>query len=145
MKIQIIAVGVLKSGPEKALLEQYSKRLSDKLKIIEIDSRQDKQLSASAYLKVMSDKDLIVTLDEKGENLSSRSFAEKLEMLSQTGKTINFVIGGADGIPEEIKKLAVFSLSFGKLTWPHLLARALLVEQLYRVQQITRNHPYHRD
>ena len=145
MKIQIIAVGVLKNGSEKDLLEQYSKRLTYKLKIIEIDSRQDKQASASAYLKFISDKDIVIVLDETGENLSSRAFAQKIGMFSQTGKTINFIIGGANGIPEEIKQLAAFSLSFGKLTWPHLLVRALLVEQLYRAQQILGNHPYHRD
>ncbi len=145
MKVQIIAIGVLKNSPEKDLFEQYAKRLTYKLKVIEIDSRQDIQPSASAYLKVMSDKDIIITLDENGESLSSRSFARKLESFSNTGKTINFIIGGADGIPKEIKDLAALSLSFGKLTWPHLLVRSLLVEQLYRIQQIMCNHPYHRD
>ena len=144
MKIQIIAVGILKGGPERDLLEQYAKRLAYKLKIIEIDSRQDKQTNASAYLKFISDKDIVVILDETGESLTSRSFAQKIEIFSQTGKMINFIIGGANGIPEEIKQLADFSLSFGKLTWPHLLVRALLVEQLYRAQQILSNHPYHR-
>ena len=145
MKIQIIAVGLLKSGPEKALFDQYAKRLSYKLKVIEIDSRQDKQIPASAYLKVLSEKDMVIILDEGGENLSSRSFAQKLETYSQTGKQLSFIIGGADGIPEEVKHLACFRISFGKLTWPHLLARVLLAEQLYRAQQITSNHPYHRD
>ncbi len=145
MKIQIIAVGLLKSGPEKALFDQYAKRLGYKLKVVEIDSRQDKQIPASAYLKALSEKDMVIILDEGGENLSSRSFAQKLETYSQTGKQISFIIGGADGIPDEIKLLATFSLSFGKLTWPHLLVRALFVEQLYRAQQITSNHPYHRD
>ncbi len=145
MKIQIIAVGLLKSGPEKALFDQYAKRLGYKLKVIEIDSRQDKQIPASAYLKALSEKDMVIILDEGGENLSSRSFAQKLETYSQTGKQLSFIIGGADGIPEEVKHLACFRVSFGKLTWPHLLARVLLVEQLYRAQQITSNHPYHRD
>ena len=145
MKIQIIAVGLLKSGPEKALFDQYAKRLGYKLKVVEIDSRQHKQIPASAYLRALSEKDMVIILDEGGENLSSRSFAQKLETYSQTGKQISFIIGGADGIPDEIKLLATFSLSFGKLTWPHLLVRALFVEQLYRAQQITSNHPYHRD
>lgn len=145
MKIQIIAVGLLKSGPEKTLFDQYAKRLGYKLKVVEIDSRQDKQIPASAYLKVLSEKDMVIILDEGGENLSSRSFAQKLETYSQTGKQISFIIGGADGIPDEIKLLATFSLSFGKLTWPHLLVRALFVEQLYRAQQIMCSHPYHRD
>lgn len=145
MKVQITAVGLLKSGPEKALFDQYTKRLNYKLKVIEIESRQDKRIPASAYLKSLSEKDIVIILDEGGENLSSRSFAQKLEIYSQTGKQLSFIIGGADGIPEEIKLLASFSISFGKLTWPHLLVRALFVEQLYRAQQIMCNHPYHRD
>ncbi len=145
MKIQIIAVGLLKSGPEKALFDQYAKRLGYKLKVVEIDSRQDKKIPASAYLKALSEKDMVIILDEGGENLSSRCFAQKLETYIQSGKQLSFIIGGADGIPEEVKHVACFRISFGKLTWPHLLARVLLVEQLYRAQQITSNHPYHRD
>ncbi len=145
MKIQIIAVGHLKNGPEKVLFDQYAKRLAYPLKVIEINSRQDQQIPASAYLKSLPEKDTIILLDETGENLTSRSFAQKLEVFSQIGKQISFIIGGADGIPEDIKRLGYFSMSFGKLTWPHLLVRALLVEQLYRAQQIISNHPYHRD
>jgi 23S rRNA (pseudouridine1915-N3)-methyltransferase len=145
MKIQIIAVGLLKSGPEKALFDQYAKRLGYKLKVVEIDSRQDKKIPASAYLKALSEKDMVIILDEGGENLSSRSFAQKLETYIQSGKQLSFIIGGAYGIPEEVKHVACSRISFGKLTWPHLLARVLLVEQLYRAQQITSNHPYHRD
>lgn len=145
MKIQILAVGVLKNSPEKDIFDQYVKRLNFKPKLIEIDCKQNTKLSATAYQKFITDKDYIVVLDERGGNLSSRSFAEKLDALNQTGKKITFIIGGADGIPEEIKKRANFSISFGSLTWPHLLVRALLIEQLYRAQQILSNHPYHRD
>lgn len=145
MKIQIIAVGHLKKGPENELFNQYAKRLSYPLKVIEIHNRQDQPVPASAYLKFLSKKDIIILLDETGENMTSRIFAYKLEGLSQIGKQISFIIGGADGIPEDIKRLGSFSISFGKLTWPHLLLRALLAEQLYRAQQIISNHPYHRD
>lgn len=145
MKIQLIAVGSLKNSPEKDLFDQYAKRLNYKLKVIEIHSRQDKQIPASVYLKELNEKDTIIILDERGENLSSRAFAQRLEFFAQTGKRISFVIGGADGIPEEIKHAAHLIISFGKLTWPHLLVRTLLVEQLYRSQQIINNHPYHRD
>lgn len=144
MKIQIIAVGHLKNGPEKALFDQYAKRLTYPLKVIEINSRQDQQIPPSAYLKFLSEKDIIILLDETGENLTSLTFAQKLEGFIQTGKRISIIIGGADGIPKEIKQLGCFSISFGKLTWPHLLVRTLLAEQLYRAQQIISNHPYHR-
>lgn len=145
MKIQIIAVGHLKNGPEKILFDQYAKRLIYPLKIIEINSRQDKEIPASSYLKALSEADAIIVLDEEGENLSSRSLAAKLEALSQTSKRLSFIIGGADGTPKSIKDSANLCLSFGKLTWPHLLVRALLAEQLYRAQQIMSDHPYHRD
>lgn len=145
MKIQIIAVGHLKSGPEKSLFDQYAKRLTYPIKVIEIHNRQDQQVPASAYLKFLSEKDTVILLDETGENLTSRAFAQKLEEFSQIGKRISIIIGGADGIPEDVKRLGRFIISFGKLTWPHLLVRVLLIEQLYRAQQILNNHPYHRD
>jgi 23S rRNA (pseudouridine1915-N3)-methyltransferase len=145
MKIQIIAAGQLKQGPERALFEEYAKRLSYPLKLVEIAIRQDREIPPSSYLKAIAKDDLVILLDETGENLSSREFAKKLTTLSETGKRLCFIIGGADGIPAEVKNLSCFSISFGKLTWPHLLVRALLVEQLYRSQQININHPYHRD
>lgn len=145
MHFQIIAAGILKSSPEKDLFEQYIKRLRIKPKIVEIDCKNNTRLSASTYMKFITEKDFILTLDEHGENISSRSFAQKLEEINQTGKRISFIIGGADGIPDEIKLLSRFSISFGKLTWPHLLVRTLLIEQIYRAQQILNNHPYHRD
>ncbi len=145
MKVHIIAAGFLKSGPEKDLFDQYAKRLSCSLKITEINSKLSKKAVVDAYQKALSEKDIVVLMDEGGENISSRSFAQKIKMMTETGKSISFIIGCADGIPEEIKQLSYSSISFGKVTWPHLLARVLLVEQLYRVQQILSNHPYHRD
>lgn len=145
MKIHIIAAGTLKSGPEKELFDQYVKRLQFKPKVTEIDCRQHTKINPSAYLKFIDDKDYVIILDEAGENLSSRSFAQKLETVRETGKCTTFIIGGADGIADEVKKRSSLSISFGKATWPHLLVRALLAEQLYRTQQILNNHPYHRD
>lgn len=144
MKIQIIAAGQ-QQGSEKALFEEYTKRLYYPLRLIEIPTRQDRKIPSSAYLKSITKDDLLILLDENGENLSSRDFTKKLNTLSQTGKRLCFIIGGADGIPDDIKKLGSFFISFGKLTWPHLLVRSLLAEQLYRAQQISINHPYHRD
>lgn len=145
MKVQIIAAGQLKQGPEKNLFDEYAKRLNYQLKLVEIAVRQDKEITSAHYLKTITKDDLVILLDEFGENISSRSFAKKVTELSETGKRLCFIIGGANGIPDEIKKLSYFSISFGKLTWPHLLVRALLAEQLYRAQQIKINHPYHRD
>lgn len=145
MKIQIIAAGQLKQGPEKELFEEYAKRLSYPIKLVEIAIRQDKAIPASSYLKAIAKEDFVILLDEVGENLSSREFAKKINNLNETNKRLCFIIGGADGIPQEVKNTSHFSISFGKLTWPHLLVRTLLVEQLYRAQQIISNHPYHRD
>ena len=145
MKIKIIAAGQLKQGPEKALFEEYTKRLSYQLKLVEIAIRQDKEIPASSYLKSIDKDDLVIILDETGENFTSRDFAKRIQALSETNKSLCFIIGGADGIPKEIKNLSQLSVSFGKLTWPHLMVRVLLAEQLYRAQQINTNHPYHRD
>jgi 23S rRNA (pseudouridine1915-N3)-methyltransferase len=144
MKIHLLMVGQLKSGPEKELFQEYIKRLHEKPEITEIHARQDKVIKAEAYLKHITAKDLIITLDEKGKNYSSMALATELAKLSDS-KRITFLIGGADGIPEEIKKMAKISMAFGSNTWPHMFVRVMLVEQLYRAQQILSGHPYHRD
>lgn len=144
MKIHLLMVGTLKSGPEKELFQEYIKRLHEKPEITEIHSRQDKLIKPEIYLKHLTPKDFVITLDEKGNNYSSGEFAAEL-LKTADYKKLTFIIGGADGIPEEIKKLAKISIAFGKNTWPHMLVRAMLAEQLYRVQQITSGHPYHRD
>ena len=143
MRIKIIAVGH-KQGFELALYEEYTKRLSYPIKLIEIAVTKNPKTLAQAYLKAIAKEDLVILLDETGENLSSPEFAKKLDQLHQTGKRLCFIIGEADGIPLEVKNLKHSSIAFGKATWPHLLVRALLAEQLYRAQQIGLNHPYHR-
>lgn len=145
MKLKIIAAGQLKQSPEKSLFEEYTKRLSCALKVVEIAIRQDREISASTYLKYIDKDDYIILLDENGENFTSRDFAKKIQSLEEMNKNLCFIIGGADGIPREIKSLGNLSISFGKFTWPHLMVRVMLAEQLYRAQQISTNHPYHRD
>jgi len=88
---------------------------------------------------------VVIALDERGDNLSSAQFAERLRGWRDSGAAdVAFVIGGADGLPADVRKSAKLVLSFGRVTWPHLLMRALLVEQIYRAQQILDGHPYHR-
>jgi 23S rRNA (pseudouridine1915-N3)-methyltransferase len=85
-------------------------------------------------------------MDEHGIGLSSKEFAGKLENLAIQGKSkVQFIIGGADGLPQSVRDRANFILSFGKQTWPHMLARVMLTEQIYRAQQIIAGHPYHRE
>ena len=94
----------------------------------------------------MTKTGLIVALDERGETLSSPEFAIKISgwQNQAPGNEITFLIGGADGFDNEVRKKAKFLMSFGKQTWPHMLVRVMLLEQIYRAQQITAGHPYHR-
>ena len=85
-------------------------------------------------------------MDERGTSLSSRDFAAKIDGFQNNSfGTVQFIIGGADGLSDDIRKKAHFMMSFGKQTWPHMLARAMLAEQLYRATSILANHPYHRE
>jgi 23S rRNA (pseudouridine1915-N3)-methyltransferase len=83
---------------------------------------------------------------KRGKTIPSRTFAQKIDDIQNSGiSTIQFMIGGADGLSDEIRARAKFLLGFGSQTWPHLLARVMLIEQIYRAQQILAGHPYHRD
>jgi 23S rRNA (pseudouridine1915-N3)-methyltransferase len=148
MKIRILAVGKMKNSPLLDQLEEYLKRMNWKVSLKEIDtpkgatSAQEEPL----ILKHLKDGDLLVALDERGESLTSPDFAAKIAKWGQQAPAneVTFLIGGADGLTEGIRKKARFLLSFGKQTWPHMLVRVMLVEQVYRAQQIIAGHPYHR-
>ena len=87
-----------------------------------------------------------IALDESGKTLSSREFADKISKWQQGGiSSFAFIIGGADGLDDLVLKKAKVTWSFGRVTWPHLLVRALLAEQLYRAQTLISGHPYHRE
>ena len=97
-------------------------------------------------LKNLANDAVIIAMDERGKTLPSREFAQKFQNWQNEGQShVQFFIGGADGLNDEIRKRAQLLLSFGKQTWPHMLARIMLLEQIYRAQQILKNHPYHRD
>ena len=151
MKINLIVIGLLKDGPEHDLIQKYSKRLQWKLNIKQLVIK--KNLS-SAELKT-AEADLIrtalipgaplVALDERGQNLTSEQFARKIQKFEVNGVSdLNFCIGGAQGLDETIRMQAEWLISFGALTWPHMLVRGMLLEQLYRAQQILAGHPYHK-
>jgi 23S rRNA (pseudouridine1915-N3)-methyltransferase len=97
-------------------------------------------------LKALPKQAFIVALDERGATLTSPEFTKKIEIWQNQAPAneIYFLIGGADGFAEEIRRKANFLLSFGKQTWPHMLVRVMLLEQIYRAQQISVGHPYHR-
>ena len=136
-------MGKLKTGPEYSLIAEYQKRLKTLLTLKEI-KQSSKEAEALDILAILPEKAYLILLDERGENLPSVEFAALIQKASLHHKTIIFVIGGADGVAESIKKRADFILSFGKLTWPHMLVRVMATEQIYRALSILNNHPYHR-
>ena len=121
------------------MTERYLKRISWQTKITELPDRGGAVPEPSANA-------VTVVLDERGEALSSMDFAKKLEGWRDTGRReTRFLIGAADGHDEDLRGKADLLLSFGPATWPHLLVRAMLAEQLFRATSILANHPYHRE
>ena len=146
MKIHILAIGKCKKGsPEDMLIKEYQKRLNWELIIKEKDNDiQEKE--AKFLIENIPHHAKVVVLDERGENIKSIDFARKIGDWQLSGVSdICFLIGGADGHLDEVRKRADLLLSFGKLTMPHMLIRAVLTEQIYRAQTILSGHPYHRE
>ncbi|MBK6897547.1 MAG: 23S rRNA (pseudouridine(1915)-N(3))-methyltransferase RlmH [Alphaproteobacteria bacterium] len=150
-KIEIIAVARIKKGPYADLAEEYSKRIRWPLDIREIDARHTSPAQGQAeeelkILKSLKPDAIKIALDERGETLSSTQFAKILGGYRDEGAgTLQFIIGGADGLTSQIRIQTQKQISFGRQTWPHLLARIMLLEQIYRAQQILSGHPYHRE
>lgn len=152
MKILICAIGKAKSGtPQHLLYQDYIKRLPYKVECKEFevkitDSEKRKQREAELLLSACSGYEYIVALDENGKNLSSLEFARTIKNRQQQGySSFAFIIGGADGLHESVTQKASLTWSLGRATWPHLLVRVLLAEQLYRMHSILSEHPYHRE
>lgn len=139
MQLHIVARGKIGRGPEAELVERYLKRLSWPVKITELPESGGK-------LPPPAENGVTILLDEKGEQLGSLDFARRLEGWRDGGKReARFLIGGADGFGEAERAKADLLIAFGKATWPHLMARAMLAEQLWRATSILANHPYHRE
>jgi 23S rRNA (pseudouridine1915-N3)-methyltransferase len=145
LRLELIAAEKLKTGPLLAVWDDYLKRLTWPLTLHEIQAPDARQLEIKMSEKIREGA-FVIALDERGKSLSSRDFAAKLEQLETNGpEYVQFIIGAADGIPAPIKARANFLLSFGVQTWPHMMARVMLIEQIYRARQILDGHPYHRD
>jgi 23S rRNA (pseudouridine1915-N3)-methyltransferase len=152
MRISVIAVGRMKSGPEQTLTEHFRSRITWPVDIREVE---EKKKLPSAALRAREGELLlaacpagatIIALDERGKQLTSRAFAQRLGNWRDEGLAdLAFIIGGADGLAREALTRATQTLSLGSMTWPHMLVRGLLLEQIYRAQQILAGHPYHRD
>ena len=140
MLLHIIARGKIGRGPEAELVDRYLKRIEWPTKVTELPDRGGKDAPAAAS------NSITVVLDERGKTLASSELAALLERWRDDGKReVRFLIGAADGHDEQQRQNADLLLSFGAATWPHLLARAMLAEQLFRATSILANHPYHRE
>jgi 23S rRNA (pseudouridine1915-N3)-methyltransferase len=152
MRIIMAAVGRLRSGPTQALFDAYRSRLVWPLEVREVQERRPspaherKVAEGSLLLQVLRESGPLIAMDERGDDITSHEFAEQLAAWRDHGeRTCAFAIGGADGLDERVRQRATRALRFGRQTWPHLLVRVMLAEQLYRAQQILAGHPYHRN
>ena len=159
MRLLVISIGRLKQGPERELAERYRERFDDLgrklgfrgLEIAEIpesrarDSATRMAEEAVAISAAIPAKSALVALDERGDNIDSAAFARHLGRWrdEQVANTI-FIIGGADGLSPELRRMAKLTMAFGSATWPHQMVRVMLLEQIYRAATILSGHPYHR-
>ena len=151
MRIEIIAVGRARAGPERDLYNEWLRRIRWPVNLREVEEKRPlpaarlKAREAELLLAALPGDAPLVALDETGRDLSSQAFAERLGDWRDGGRQdIAFVIGGAGGLDPVVTGRADLVLSFGRQTWPHMLVRAMLAEQIYRAQQILAGHPYHR-
>ena len=152
MRILVTAVGRARAGPETALFEHYSQRINVwPFELCEVDLKrnvsaaQTSSAEGKLLLSTLPDGAYAFALDERGKQLSSEEIAGILGELQDTGcRNVAFMIGGADGHSQAVRDRADRKIAFGQNTWPHMLVRGLLAEQVYRAQQILAGHPYHR-
>ena len=150
-------IGTWHKGPEKALFDHYTARLKTPLKIHEYTLKKEqakikdvakiKQVEAALLLPVLEKHkaDLIYALDERGQQVTSHELAKGLDEAKTRGaQGVHFIIGGAYGFAPDILTSNIKKMAFGKATWPHLLVRGMIAEQLYRCETILSNHPYHK-
>lgn len=155
MRVHICAVGRLRAGPEKLLIDDYLTRFDrtgralglGPARIIEVEDKKNGGMAAEAALlrRAIPDGSVICTLDERGRVETSPEFAARLGNWRDQGRgDVAFIIGGADGISKELRQDADHAVSFGKMVWPHMMVRVMLSEQLYRAASILSGGPYHR-
>ena len=141
----------MKKGPERSLWEGYAKRLRWPLKLIEVEAKnsfgveETKRKEADLLLSRVPKASVVVALDQNGLAVSSVDFSKKIGKWQDNGiNTLTLVVGGSDGLDKIVLDKAQLSISLGRMTWPHMMARVMLLEQLYRTQCILNKHPYHK-
>lgn len=159
MRITVCAVGRLKRAPEAELCSDYLARAEklgrqvgiSKAEIVEIPEAQDAQANArktqeaAALTARLSQGAMIICLDENGQLVDSKEFSRIIRDATDGGTSeLAFLVGGPDGLGADLLSVATKTLCFGRMTWPHRLARVMLLEQIYRAVTLMVNHPYHR-
>ena len=155
MRVHLLAVGRLRAGPERDLLDDYKTRFDRSgrplglgpLVEVEVEDKKNLGMAAEADLltRAIPAGALVMVLDERGALMTSTEFAAQLARWRDDGRQdLALVIGGADGIDPAFRARADAALSFGKMVWPHLLVRVMIAEQLYRAATILAGGPYHR-
>lgn len=140
MLLHIVARGRIGRSPEAELVERYMKRVTWPTRITELPEKGSKEPPA------LQSPAVTVMLDETGDQLGSMAFAERLGRWRDEGmRECRFLIGAADGFTQAERDAAALRIAFGAMTWPHMMARAMLAEQLWRATSILANHPYHRE
>lgn len=149
--MKIICVGKIKEEYFKNAIKEYQTRLSKytKLEIVELNDYSltpslNKQKEGEEILKNIKDKDYVITLEITGRKYNSIELAKKIEKIQIINSNIVFVIGGSDGLSEDVKKRSNEKISFSDLTFPHQLFRVMLLEQMYRSYKILNNESYHK-
>lgn len=159
MRLIVVAVGRLKQGPERDLVGRYCDRAAKAgrsigcrtLEIVELDEsrardvKERKADEAARLAAAVPEGAAMIVLDESGEQLSSETLAGRIARWRDEGRDIAFVLGGPDGLDGKVRDKADTVLAFGRATWPHQLARIMLLEQIYRAVTILSGHPYHRN
>jgi 23S rRNA (pseudouridine1915-N3)-methyltransferase len=154
MKVTVCAVGRLRAGPEKLLIDDYLLRFDrtgralglGPVSVVEVEDKKGGGMAAEGLLlaRAVPEGAVLCVLDERGDQMTSPVFASRLAHWRDAGRDLAFVIGGADGIDPGLRARADAALSFGPMVWPHLLVRVMLAEQLYRAASILAGAPYHR-
>jgi len=154
VRISILAIGKFENSLHQSFFNDYAKRLKWKLELKELELRNAKNLSAiqvkegegALILQALKPSSKLIALDEHGKEFTSQGFAKFISESALRGESdLTFVIGGANGLAPEVLKKSSLQLALGKMTLPHMLARVVLIEQIYRAETIISGHPYHRE
>jgi 23S rRNA (pseudouridine1915-N3)-methyltransferase len=154
VRFTILSIGKFENSPHKAVFENYIKRLKWKVELKEFDLKNStnssvekiKEGEGALILKALKPSSKLIALDEKGQQFTSQNFAKLISSFALHGDSdLSFAIGGSNGLSPEVLKQAALKISFGLATFPHLMVRSILAEQLYRASTILAGKPYHKE